>query len=141
MILLPRILLFLDPHHVFRLHLHLTVTGIAIPRCLLSLLCSLGLWLFLRIFCLSFLSRFCAWFFPCMPRIRQITLSYIASFGRHSPTSLGRLLAGKSLVKLCLCHMEVSFHLLCRSTEVLDEIVAIIQLRRWSLSSSSEDQI
>ena len=38
----------------------------------------------------------------------QIPLSYIAIFGKHSPTALGRLLAGKSLVKLCLCHMAKS---------------------------------
>ena len=62
----------------------------------------------------------------------QIPLSYIAIFGKHSPTALGKLLAGKGLVKLCLCHMAIGFYLLGSSTEVYNEIVAW-----WSMVNSS----
>ena len=69
-------------------------------------------------------------FLACLALTRSP--SYIAIFGKHSPTALGKPLAGKGLVKLCLCHMAIGFYLLGSSTEVYNEIVAW-----WSMVNSS----
>ena len=44
-------------------------------------------------------------FLACLTFARSPCLNR-ASFRKHSPTALGRLLAGKSLVKLCLYHIQ-----------------------------------